>query len=117
VQNQVHWGSWCYKPEALVLVCDAAEAKGYEVDLERCTTSAEMLDWICQVAEKAWATPDTVGNLAMALNELLRPLATVCAMGVEGEPIEDPRQAIEKALSRDALEGAAASPRSPKARR
>ena len=84
----------------MVLVCEAIEAKGYEVDLERCTTSAEMLDWICQVAEKTWATPDTVGNLAMALNELLRPQATVCALGVEGDPIEDVRKAIEKALDK-----------------
>ncbi|HEY3451909.1 MAG TPA: hypothetical protein VGK67_36460 [Myxococcales bacterium] len=96
---QKHWGSWSFKPETLVLACEAAEAKGYEVDLERCTTSAEMLDWLCQVAEKDWATPDTVGNLVLAFNDLLRPNATVCSMGVEGEPIEDVRKAI-KAASR-----------------
>ena len=89
-----HWGSWSFMPETLVLVCEAAEAKGYEVDLERCTTSAEMLDWLCQVAEMDWATPDAVGNLVMAFSELLRPQTTVCPMGVEGEPIEDVRKAI-----------------------
>jgi len=59
-----------------------------------------MLDWLCQVAEKDWATPDMVGNLVMAFNDLLRPNATVCSMGVEGEPIEDVRKAI-KAASRN----------------
>ena len=96
-----HWGSWSFKPESLVLVCEAAEAKGYEVDLERCTTSAEMLDWLCQVAEKDWATAELVGNLVLALNDLLRPNASVCSMGVEGEPIEDVRKAIKAASRRD----------------
>jgi hypothetical protein len=85
----------------MALVCEAVGAKGYEVDLEQCTTSAEMLDWICRVAGTDWATPDTVGNLAMAFNELLRPQSTVCTMGVEGEPIEDVRKAIESALAGD----------------
>jgi hypothetical protein len=31
----------------------------YEVDLERCATPAEALDWIAQVAVKSWAT-DTI---------------------------------------------------------
>lgn len=30
----------------------------YDFDLNRVTTSAQMLDWIYQVKHKAWCTPD-----------------------------------------------------------
>jgi len=42
------FGNWTFRPETFVLRHEKAR---YEVDLARCTTSAEVLDWICQVAE------------------------------------------------------------------
>ena len=34
----------------------------YDVDLERCRTSAETLDWIAQVAGKTWCDDAALGQ-------------------------------------------------------
>ena len=46
----------------------------YEIDLVRATNSAELLDWILQVAEKSWCTPqhlfdliEEIGNTCLAI--------------------------------------------------
>lgn len=80
------WGPWEYDPKLLVLRYKAYPQDYYEVDLEECRTSAETLDWICQITEKTWATPEVVGWLVRALNDLLRPQAHLCSMGVERGP-------------------------------
>ena len=69
-------GGWTYDPKMLVL----NYAKGcdeYEVDLEGCSTAADVLDWICQVASKNWASSEVVGDLVAILQRLLRPQATL----------------------------------------
>lgn len=35
----------------------------YDVDLERCNTPAEVLDWIFQVKQKTWCTPEIIFDL------------------------------------------------------
>src|SRR5688572_15832951 len=50
----------------------------YEIDLERCTTSAQVLDWIFQIAEKTWATDRVLAALLHALNAILHPQSTLC---------------------------------------
>jgi hypothetical protein len=35
----------------------------YWVDLERCRTAAEVLDWIMRVAKKSWADDETLASL------------------------------------------------------
>jgi hypothetical protein len=57
------------------------EREDYDIDLEQCTTSAEVLDWIVQVEGKAWATPSDVGYLVTALCDLLNPQANLCSCG------------------------------------
>jgi len=57
------------------VVIDNAFGNGndYRVDLERCTTSAEILDWIMQLHGKSWMTADLlsefIGVLDMACDE------------------------------------------------
>ena len=41
----------------------------YEIDLDTCTTSPEVLDWIMQVDGKVWATPTVLAGLVRALND------------------------------------------------
>jgi hypothetical protein len=55
----------------------------YEIDLDRCTTSAAVLDWICQIANKTWATDTVLAALVRQLNALLEPQANLCSFGVE----------------------------------
>lgn len=64
------WGRWEYNKSNLTLVFKSSEGWEYEVDLERCDTSSGILDWILQVSQKEWATPEDIGNLVRALDEL-----------------------------------------------
>lgn len=77
------WGPWKLDTEHLVLVREAPrrEGGGYEVDLEECKTSAEVLDWICQVAMKLWADERTVAGLVRAIQDILNPQAHLCSSG------------------------------------
>lgn len=43
----------------------------YEIDIEKCRTAAEALDWVFQVFNKPWATPEL-------LFEILGALETAC---------------------------------------
>ena len=81
--NEVKIGAWTYHPETLVVSYGLDE---YEVDLEQCSTSAGMLDWIFQFRSKSWATSEAVGDLVMILHRLLHPQGSLCSRGVEGEP-------------------------------
>ena len=46
----------------------------YDIDLERCTDSAGLLDWILQVSNKTWCD----GDLLKQLLECLRDAAWEC---------------------------------------
>lgn len=83
------WGGWTLDDENLELHWHADEGPwvGYDVDLERCRTSAETLDWIAQVAQKTWATPEVIGSLVEALVACLDPQATLCSLGEERGPV------------------------------
>lgn len=69
VTNGKRWGHWEYKKNNLTLVFRGSEGQ-YEVDLERCNTSSEILDSILQISQKQWITPEDIGNLVRALDEL-----------------------------------------------
>ncbi len=88
-----NFGNWTFDKENLTLTY--AGDGGYEVDLERCTTSAEVLDWVCQVASQQWASTEDIGNLVRAISAILEPQATLCGEGQERGPIEV-RQVVEQ---------------------
>jgi hypothetical protein len=77
---------WRYDPRFRTLTVQHAQGE-YEVDLDDCDTAAEVLDWIVQVARKAWATDVILADLVRAFHDLLRPQATLCSMGVAKPPI------------------------------
>jgi hypothetical protein len=68
------WGDWELDRERLVLV---NEKEDYEVDLERCLSAGETLDWIIQISSKIWGTDECVGSLVAALRDLLDPQSTL----------------------------------------
>ena len=72
-----HWGPWVLDLKLLTICC-----KGYEIDLERISTSGEMLDIIMQVARKSWATDDLLASLVRALNDIFEPQAYLCSRGM-----------------------------------
>ncbi len=86
-RHRTSWGDWTYKPNATL------DYRGgrYEIDLEDCTTSAAVLDWLCQVACKNWGPP-ALGHLVEAFNDTLRPqssLCSCCLTGGRGKRIDD----------------------------
>jgi hypothetical protein len=79
---------WRFEPETRVLALYDEGRWIYEVDLERCRTSAGVLDWIMQVASKTWATDAVIAGLARGLKGLLNPQATLCSFGIERGPLD-----------------------------
>jgi hypothetical protein len=68
----------------------------YDIPLDRCRTSAAVLDWIFQIAEKSWATPRIIAGLIHALDYYLYPQATLCSFGVERGPIDARAMALRR---------------------
>jgi hypothetical protein len=73
------WGPWRLDTRTWVLY--PIRPYRYEVDLEECLTSAQVLDRIMQVAQKSWADDATIAGLARALADVLRPQGNLCPFG------------------------------------
>jgi hypothetical protein len=71
------WGKWNLEKENFTL----NHKNGYEIDLEELDTSAEVLDWICQVADKEWADEKCIADLVKAFIDILDPQANLCSGG------------------------------------
>jgi hypothetical protein len=74
-QDGLSWGPWRYDAQRLTLEYGQER---YEIDLEECDTAAEILDWICQVSQKSWCSPEDTGHLVDAFIALLDPQSHVC---------------------------------------
>jgi hypothetical protein len=76
------WGSWRYDAKSLVIAYYDEKGKlMYEVDLKRCNSSAQVLDWICQLDKKNWCGAECVGQLVQAIDDLIDPQANICGLG------------------------------------
>jgi len=75
------WGPWRLDTRAWVLYPVEPVPYRYEVDLERCLTSAEVLDCIIQIAQKNWADNAVIAGLIRALDDVLHPQDTLCSCG------------------------------------
>lgn len=71
------WGNWTYHPENLTL----EHACGREIDLETCSTSAQMLDWIFQIFHSRYMSREDVYFLLLAFDHLLQPQSCLCSYG------------------------------------
>lgn len=82
------WGPWRLDPEIRVLY--PVWPYRYEVDLDKCLSSAQVLDWVCQIAGKTWGQdPDApwsddaiVAGLVRALDDVLHPQGQLCSFGM-----------------------------------
>jgi hypothetical protein len=72
------WGPWFLDRETLVL---RNTDEDYEVDLEECATSSQLLDWIVQVADKSSASDASIAGLIRALIDVLDPQSNLCPFG------------------------------------
>jgi hypothetical protein len=77
------WGGWTLNPELRILELLSPHGNYvYEIDLDTCTTSAEVLDWLCQVAGKVWADDAVLAGLVRAIDDVLHPQAHLCSGGI-----------------------------------
>lgn len=77
----MRWGRWELDAGRLVLTF-SKQHHSYEVDLERCCTPAQMLDWIFQVRPKGWCSIEDIADLIDAFNDLLDPQKNLCSGGL-----------------------------------
>jgi hypothetical protein len=77
------WGPWSLDRKVRVLYVTEPSGYRYEVDLDRCLSSAEVLDWVCQIAGKTWADDATLAGLVRAIDDVLVPQANLCSSGVD----------------------------------
>src|SRR5688500_12347552 len=96
------WGSWKFDASQFELVHDSGCV---HIDLERCNSSAEVLDVIAQQAGKSreCLPAEDIGDLVIAFNELLRLQANVCSCGRD-KRVTDVKALIERNLFDEALE-------------
>lgn len=85
------WGPWKLNERTLELELDTTDVRGmpvrYRVDLERCTTAGQVLDWIAQVAKKVWADPYVLAGLVHALDAVLQIQGRLCPNGGSRSPL------------------------------
>jgi hypothetical protein len=67
------WDDWRLKSSNLVYFHPAYKRDIYWIPLDQCTSSAEVLDWIMQLAGKTWASNACLGGLIHALDNILKP--------------------------------------------
>jgi len=83
------WGNWSLDKEANLLIirkslCPGEEAKDlYKIDLERCNTSAAILDYIVQMSQKMWITREDLGYLIEAFDDLFTLQSNFCGSEFE----------------------------------
>jgi hypothetical protein len=79
-------GAWVYYADGALIFHKAN--KGYEIDVESMTTSAEVLDWIFQIRFKPWIERGDMDDFLRLVFEILNPQATLCSWGHEAGPIK-----------------------------
>jgi hypothetical protein len=81
------WGVWCldtHTAELVLILGDEewGDAELYRIDLERCLTCGQVLDWIQHMTTKVWSRDARViTDLVMALNDILALPAHYCGNG------------------------------------
>ena len=76
------WGKWYLDTENPALVFQFENVE-YDIPLDKCNTSAQILDWIYQIYHKSWAKPYDVYNLLRAFNDIADIQHFVCSFGIE----------------------------------
>lgn len=61
-----HW--WFDAKNKCIVTTDKRE---YWIALDRCGTQGDVCDWLAQIVEKAWGTPEVVGELVAEFHDRL----------------------------------------------
>jgi hypothetical protein len=80
-ETTMKWGPWTFNTKHISL----DHAGQYDIALSTCTSSADVLDWIAQVASKSWADDATLAHLVRAFDDVLMLQANYCGNGEDRE--------------------------------
>jgi hypothetical protein len=75
------WGKWKLDKDRRAIVYDGSHDCWFP--LAQMNNSTEILDWIVQLHEKSWATPEDIGNLVVALDDIFDLQNNLCGCGME----------------------------------
>ena len=76
-----NWGKWKLDRDRRVIYYDGRH--DFWFSLGQMNNSAEVLDWIVELHEKSWATPEDIGNLVAALDDIFDLQNNICGCGVD----------------------------------
>ena len=66
------WGNWRFEKRTLTLQYRNVEGYTDEIDLERMKSNLELLIWMKDLSGKVYMTPEDVGNLFLAIQDLTK---------------------------------------------
>ncbi|YCK39713.1 hypothetical protein ACNF49_38350 [Actinomadura sp. ATCC 39365] len=75
-RRRLDWGPWKLDRSKYVLYYQELGWR-HEVDLQSCTTSAALCDWIFRHTDRTYADHATIAGLINALDDILHPAATL----------------------------------------
>jgi hypothetical protein len=75
------WGKWKLDRDRGAIFYDGPH--DYWFPLAQVNNSAEVLDWIVQLHERTWSTPEDIGNLVAALDDIFDLQNNVCGCGID----------------------------------
>lgn len=74
------WGGWTLDPDYPSMDL-GKDGNRYWVDFRRCCSSAGVLDVVCQIAGKVWASDAILAGLVRAFDAVLHPQRNLCSWG------------------------------------
>jgi hypothetical protein len=81
-RSEPKYGKAYFQKDRLTIHVDTGGHRSYPVDLKTCTNSAEMLDWILQIAGKGGCTPEMLYDLVKCIEQACFDVHGKSAQGV-----------------------------------
>ena len=93
-EREEMWRNQAWEYDSRVLVLRHKNRPRYEVDLERCCTPGQVLNWIVQIKKKIWADDKVLADLIRALDDCLNLQGNMCSGGSQSRM--DPKKILAR---------------------
>jgi len=75
------WGNWKLDRARRAIYYDGPH--DFWFPLAQVNNSTEVLDWVVQLHERSWTTPEDIGNLVAALDDIFDLQNNMCGCGID----------------------------------
>lgn len=99
------WGVWSLDLDTLTLTAALSRGQTYAIELNRCLTAAQVLDWVMQIGGKSWRD-EALSDFIDAIRDTVHPQGGLCSFAVvSGRPgsvieLDDLRSVVERNVRR-----------------